>query len=144
MIQNKSGLATVVFCLNKFESVIRRLEEGLARYLKNRKDEQIRDGLIMRFEFTYELSHKTLKRYLKFSLANPSQVDEMTFQDQIRTANEQDLLLGDWSDWRRFRDLRTRTVHTYDEDQSELVVDKLPQFIEEVNFLIEQIRTRIS
>ena len=42
-----------------------RLAEGLARYERDTTDEQVRDGLIQRFEFTYEVSHKTLKRYLE-------------------------------------------------------------------------------
>lgn len=43
----------------------KRLNEGLIRYQDDITDEQIRDGLIQRFESTYELSHKTLKRYLE-------------------------------------------------------------------------------
>ena len=52
---------------------IHRLQEGLDRYLLNTADTQIRDGLIQRFEFTYELSHKTLKRYLESVSATPEQ-----------------------------------------------------------------------
>ena len=39
----------------------------------------------------------------------------MSFQDLIRTANEQSLLQGDWADWKQYRDMRRRTSHTYDE-----------------------------
>jgi len=99
-----------------FERALRRLEEGLARHREDTSDIQIRDGLIQRFEFTYELAHKALKRYLEYVSASPEQFDEMTFQDMIRTANEQGLLLGDWSDWRRFRETRARTSHAYAED----------------------------
>ena len=34
-----------------------RLQEGWLRYLQDISDTQIRDGLIQRFEFTYEISH---------------------------------------------------------------------------------------
>jgi Nucleotidyltransferase substrate binding protein like len=44
---------------------VQRLCEGLARHQRETTDEQIRDGLIQRFEFTYELCHKMLRRYLK-------------------------------------------------------------------------------
>jgi hypothetical protein len=37
-------------------NAVDRLREGLRRYELDRTDEQIRDGLIQRFEFTYELS----------------------------------------------------------------------------------------
>ncbi len=38
-----------------FNNAIARLDEGLARYLKDTKDIQIRDGLVQRFEFVYEI-----------------------------------------------------------------------------------------
>ena len=50
--------------LESLSNVIQRLEEGLGRYQADLDDLQIRDGLVQRFEFTYELTHKTLKRYL--------------------------------------------------------------------------------
>ena len=77
-----------------FERAIQRLEEGLARYRADTSDTQIRDGLIQRFEFTYELGHKVLKRYLEYASANPEQFDEMTFQNLIRTGNEQGPVAG--------------------------------------------------
>ena len=81
--------------ITPFERAIQRLEEGLARYRADTSDAQIRDGLVQRFEFTNELGHRVLKRYLEYASANPEQFDEMTFQDLIRTANEQGLLLGE-------------------------------------------------
>ena len=127
-----------------FEHAIQRLEEGLARYLLDTSDIQIRDGLIQRFEFTYELGHKVLKRYLEYASASPEQFDEMTFQDMIRTANEQGLLLGDWTDWRRFREMRARTCHAYDEDAAILVVDAIPRFIDEAIHLRDKLRERLA
>ena len=64
------------------ERSIQRLEEGLKRYRNDTSDLQIRDGLIQRFEFTYEISYKTLRRYLEYAAPNPALFDEMTFQDQ--------------------------------------------------------------
>ena len=43
-------------------NAVRRLREGLERHKREPTDEQLRDGLIQRFEFTYELTHKMLKR----------------------------------------------------------------------------------
>ena len=93
--------------LSFLQKAIARLDAGLTRYRQDIHDEQIRDGLIQRFEFTYEISHKTLKRFLEATSASPQEIDRMSFQDLIRTANEQDLLLGSWPDWRTYRDMRT-------------------------------------
>lgn len=130
--------------IGPFERAIQRLEEGLARYRADTGDTQIRDGLIQRFEFTYELGHKVLKRYLAYASASPEQFDEMTFQDMIRTANEQGLLLGNWPDWRRFREMRARTSHAYDEDVAILVVDAIPRFIDEAIYLRDRLRERLA
>ena len=54
----------VDFDLTPLKKAILRLEEGLIRYQEDISDIQIRDGLVQRFEFTYEISHKILKRYL--------------------------------------------------------------------------------
>ena len=130
--------------LAPFQRVIQRLEEGLARYQSNTSDTQIRDGLIQRFEFTYELGHKILKRYLEYASANPEQFDEMAFQDLIRTANEQNLLLGSWPDWRGFRDMRARTSHTYNEDAALEVATGIPRFLEEAIYLRGKLSERLA
>lgn len=126
--------------ITPLERAIQRLEEGLERYRKDTSDLQIRDGLIQRFEFTYELGYKTLKRYLEYTAPNPALLDQMTFQDQIRTANEQGLLLGAWPEWRDYRKMRGMTSHTYSEPIAVTVVAAIPGFLEEVAFLRDRLR----
>lgn len=123
---------------------VARLDEGLRRYLQDTSDDQIRDGLIQRFEFTYELSHKMLKRYLETASANPADFDAMDFQTLIRTGNEQGLLLGDWPAWRTWRNLRARTSHTYNENVALEVVGAIPGFLEEARHLLDRLTERIQ
>lgn len=125
-------------------NAINRLQEGLLRYEMDIRDTQIRDGLIQRFEFTYELSHKMLKRYLEHTSATPAQYDSMPFQDLIRSANEQSLLLSDWPKWKVFRDMRSKTSHTYDEKVACDVVAEIPAFIDEAQYLSAQLQQRLS
>lgn len=102
----------------------------------------VRDGLVQRFEFTYELSHKMLRRFLEAASANPTEFDEADFQYLIRTANEQGLLLGAWPQWRVFRDMRSITSHTHDEEVALKVVAGIPAFLEEAQFLLDQLQQR--
>lgn len=95
-------------------NAIEKLEKGFERYEQDVLDEQIRDGLIQRFEFTYELSHKKLKRYLEMASANTEEIDGLSFQGLIRTANEKGLLKSDWAVWREYREMRGKTSHAYD------------------------------
>jgi len=123
-------------------NAVQRLLEGLARYEQDTSDAQIRDGLIQRFEFTYEIAHKTLKRYLESSSANPAQFDVMPFSDLIRSANEQGLLLNDWSTWKVFREMRGKTSHTYDEHIALEVVKEIPLFLQEAQYLLARLTER--
>lgn len=130
--------------LTPLENAIERLREGIVRYEQDTGDTQVRDGLIQRFEFAYEISHRTLKRYLEATSASPEQYDVMPFQDLIRSANEQGLLLGDWPRWRAYRDMRARTSHTYDEAVALQVVAGIPAFLDEAATLCARLRDRLS
>lgn len=126
------------------ENATKRLAEGLVRYQQDISDEQIRDGLIQRFEFTYELSHKLLKRYLEATSANPSEFDTLSFSEFIRTANERGVLKGDWSDWRVYREMRNLTSHTYNEKVAIKVVKDIPKFLAEIEFLVKKLQQGIA
>jgi nucleotidyltransferase substrate binding protein (TIGR01987 family) len=125
-------------------NAVGRLREGLARYEREPADEQIRDGLIQHFEFTYELSHKMLRRYLKETAASPDEIEQMPFADLIRTGNAQNLLRGDWAAWRRFREMRARTSHTYDAKVASQVAVAIPAFLEEAEHLYAELQRRLA
>ena len=126
-------------CLSSLDNVVQRLDEGLVRYQSDTTDTQIRDGLIRRFVFTYDLSHKTLRRSLEAKAANPTEFDGADFQCLIRTANEQGLLLGAWPQWCVYRDMRSQTSHTHDEEVALKVLAGIPAFLEEARFLLAQL-----
>lgn len=128
--------------LHPFANAIARLQEGIERYQQDVTDTQIRDGLIQRFEFTYEISHKMLKRYLEMASATPEEYDSIAFQDLIRSGNEQKLLLSDWPQWKKYRDMRSKTSHTYDEGVAMEVVASIPAFLEEAIYLKDQLQAR--
>ena len=130
--------------LSPLTKAIQRLDEGMVRYLLDIHDIQIRDGLIQRFEFTYELSHKMLKRYMEASSPTPGEFDGADFNYLIRSANEQGLLLGDWAQWKQYRDMRAKTSHTYDEEVSLVVVAGIPAFQKEAHFLHDQLQARLA
>ena len=121
-------------------NAIARLQEGWQRYQQDISDIQIRDGLVQRFEFTYEISHKMLKRYLEHSAASPEQFDQMPFADLIRSANEQGLLKGDWPAWRGYRDMRSKVLESYNDDIALQVVGIIPAFLSEAEFLASKLK----
>jgi nucleotidyltransferase substrate binding protein (TIGR01987 family) len=104
-------------------NALARLKEGYARYESDVIDIQIRDGLIQRYEFTYEISHKMLKRHLEMTSANPEAFDALPFADMVCTGNEQSLLKSDWTTWKVFREMRALANNT-PEDQAALEIVK--------------------
>ena len=124
-------------------AAIQRLQSGYARCVLHPEDDQLRDGVIQRFEYTYELSHKFLKRYLMDVVASPDTLHTMAFQDVIRLGYAHGLLHESWSEWRMYREIRAKTSHTYDLAVAVAVMAAIPQFIEAVTFLQAQLAARI-
>ncbi len=124
-------------------NALARLKEGLAALALDPENTLLRDGVIQRFEFTYERAHKTLKRALETGSASPEQYDHMVFADLIRSSNEQGLLLGDWPVWKKYRDLRAKTSHTYKETAALEVLAGIGGFVRDVAFLCSQVQARL-
>ncbi len=101
---------------------------------------QFHAAAIQSFEFTYELSHKMLRRFLVLSLPDPGEALEMSFQDLIRTGNERGLVRSGWSSWRDYRAARGATSHAYDEEKADAVFALLPRFLEEAKELSERLK----
>jgi len=83
-----------------------------------------------------------LRRYLKETAASPEAVERMPFADLIRAGTAQGLLRGGWPDWRRFREMRARTSHTYDAEAAAAVVAAIPAFLEEAERLYTELHRR--
>ncbi|SRR5271157_818807 len=130
--------------IGALEKAVSSLEAALARHDQTPGDDMIRDACIQRFEFTYELSHKMLKRYLEATSANPDEIDNLSFQDLIRTGSERGLLLSDWSRWKDYRTARSTTSHTYDEDKAREVFAIVPEFLREARYLRDQLREELK
>lgn len=102
--------------------------------LKEAKSLLERDGAIQRFEYTYELVWKTLKRILILK-----GVDVNNPRDVFREAAKQKLI-ADPQVWFLFLSKRNLTVHTYDQDCANEIFACLPQFGSELRIVVDVIR----
>ena len=133
--------------LTSFEKAVNRLEQSLISLHSNaiKQDEAliltVQAGVIKAFEFTYELSLKTLKRYLEMTEASPD-VDGIKFSELIRICNEKGLLLSDIIAWRQYRNERNITSHAYNEEKAEEILKEIPQFLEEAKFALRKLKER--
>lgn len=72
------------------------------------------------------------------------QIAQMSFPTLIRTANQRGLLLNDWSVWIEYRDKRNTTSHTYDEMKAIAIVQKIPDFLKDAEFLLTRLEEKIA
>ena len=81
------------------------------------KDEYLRDSVIQRFEFTYELAWKLLKLLLASK--------DMVVYSPLETlrASLQQGWIDDGDAWTALHKMRNLTTHTYNISQAELVYD---------------------
>lgn len=94
--------------LNNFNNALSRLKEGIAKY--SEADDLLRDGVIQRFEFTFELAWKTLKAVFEdeglIGLNSPKTVLREAFAAE---------LIKDDELWLAMLNDRNSTAHIYNE-----------------------------
>ena len=86
------------------------LDRALARAFAATEDEELRDACIQRFEYSFELSWKMLKRQLREELANLAELDIWSYKQMIRVAGERQLIadVEAWFDYREKRNLTSQ------------------------------------
>jgi nucleotidyltransferase substrate binding protein (TIGR01987 family) len=120
------------------------LADILVEYNKDETKIIVRDSVIHRFEYNYELAFKMVKRYLEMTEANSETIKTMSFQDIIRLGNERGLLRSELKKWKEFREKRNITSHTYNEDTASDVLAIVADFLAEVQFLLDTLQKRLN
>jgi nucleotidyltransferase substrate binding protein (TIGR01987 family) len=129
--------------LSPFKSALSQLEEGLRLAEQPGAAEIVRDGVIQRFEYTYELSWKMLRRYLQLTEDDPQRIDQLSFGDLIRLGFERGLLRSSYDVWSGFRQARGTTSDTYDQRKACEVYGVIPAFYGEARILFDRLSQAI-
>lgn len=125
-----------------FERAISRLAQGLAQAEDAPDDDLRRDGVIQRFEYTYELSWNMLRRHLESVAPDPDGYDALSFRQLIRAGSERGLLRSGLEEWTSFRRARSITSHVYDREKALEVFSTIPAFLAEATFLLGSMREK--
>ncbi|MDP1699059.1 MAG: nucleotidyltransferase substrate binding protein [Xanthomonadaceae bacterium] len=129
--------------LTSFEKALASLDKALLRSTAAPTDEELRDACIQRFEFTFELSWKMLKRRLERDLPNAVEVDSMSYRSLIRSGAEQGLIEVDVVPrWFVYRDKRNLTSHAYDAAKAAVVYQSLGGFARDARLLLQSLQAR--
>ncbi len=108
--------------------------------LQQPKDEFIRDAVIQRFEYTYELCWKMLRRKLIEDLGE-SEVVMLSRRELFRLAADYGLI-SDSTHWITYHKARNETLHVYDEAKAEEVFQVAGQFLPDAKKLNDELRAR--
>jgi nucleotidyltransferase substrate binding protein (TIGR01987 family) len=132
-MNNPLDLTSLRNALAALEKSIGFLNSDLARNADLR--EQFRSAAVQAFEFTHELAFKMLKRQLRQMATHSSSVDQSAYMDIIR-AGAAAGLIADVARFRDYREKRNLTSHTYDQSKAEQIEAVLPDFRDDVRFLL--------
>lgn len=127
--------------LSSFEKAIQSLHRAITRSEKDKSDEELRDAVIQRFEYTYELAWKMMKRQLEAESATPATIDGLSFRDLLRDAAEKGLI-EEVEVWFEYRDARNRTSHTYDSLNASEVYEVALKFFPKAKALLDKLKER--
>ncbi|MGD9153575.1 MAG: nucleotidyltransferase substrate binding protein [Gammaproteobacteria bacterium] len=127
--------------LSSLAKAISSLERAIVRSRDNPRDEELRDAVIQRFEYTYELCWKMLKRQIELEAANPAEIDALSFRDLLREAAEKGMI-DNIEKWFVYREQRNITSHTYDENKAESVKQTAFSFIDDAKNLLNTLEKR--
>ena len=94
---------------SQFERALTRLHEALAQ----NEDGLVRDAIIQRFEFTFELGWKSMFYWLRSQKENVPEMIRPVIQAALRVQ-----LIDDANLWEKIKDYRDETSHTYDEKKA--------------------------
>ncbi|EAX48919.1 nucleotidyltransferase substrate binding protein, HI0074 family [Thermosinus carboxydivorans Nor1] len=121
----------------EYQKAVRRLQEALAEDLSNIL---VYDGVIQRFEFTYELAWKLIKAYLEYEGIADVKSPRAAFKEAFTAG-----LIDNGEIWLEMIDDRNLTAHTYNEENAKQIYAKVkekyfPQFATLANKIAEAVK----
>jgi len=102
--------------------------------------DMLEDSCIKRFEYTLEISRKTMKRVLKKIYGKS--------EEELKINNIYRFMQGykfieNWENWRDYTERRNNTAHEYSLEKSRKLMELVPQFILDVDFLIKSLEEKL-
>jgi nucleotidyltransferase substrate binding protein (TIGR01987 family) len=125
-----------------FASALEALRKAIALFEEHRGGElyvSMRNSMILEFEISFGLCRTMIERCLvDVDGDDPLEIEEMSYAEVIRTANERGLVRVDWEMWSQFRQARNLTAHAYSEPKAEEIALLVPKFYIEAKYLYDK------
>lgn len=121
--------------LSNFNRALLRLKEAVQEYKKSNSSDVVRDGLIQRFEFTYELAWKSTK----VCLEEMGIVDKNSPKAVIKEAFAQKIIINE-NNWLLMLKDRNITSHVYEEALAQEIAERIANcYIQEFELLLKEL-----
>jgi nucleotidyltransferase substrate binding protein (TIGR01987 family) len=123
------------YSFSNLKNAAKRLEEGV----KHADDQLDRDGVIQRFEFTFELLWKTLKLFLiNEGIITRSPKETLREVFRYGLIKNETIFLDMLED-------RNQTSHIYSEDSSTKIFERIEKkYLHSIKILVKEISQRIT
>ena len=122
--------------LSNFNQALQRLKEAVEEFKRPGASDVVRDGVIQRFEFTYELAWKTTKVHLEeigiVDINSPKAIIKEAYAQRL-ISNEENWLL-------MLKD-RNMTSHMYKEEMAVGIAERIcNSYIQELELLLQKLQ----
>lgn len=97
--------------------------------------EYICDSCVKRFEYTLETVWKLMKKYLKEQYSKTE--EELTINNIFRFMEGYGFT-NSWLNWKNYYEKRNNTAHEYSLEKSRILLEIIPDFIADVEFLLKK------
>ncbi len=122
--------------MSSLKNAVLQLQKGIELAEAEPLKEIVRDGVIQRFEYCYELAQKMIKRTLETQF--DEKVDTMAWNDVLRSAAERGLITH-IEQWFHYRTERNKTSHTYDASVAAIVYATAKKFLPDALELLSRL-----
>ncbi len=130
--------------ITNLKSALQTLQASMKTLEENKSCDfvdMLEDSCIKRFEYTLEITRKTMKRVLK-KLYGKSE-EELTVNNTFRLMQGYKLI-PQWENWKEYYEKRNNTAHEYNLEKSRALIEIIPRFITDTNTLIRNIEGKLK
>lgn len=93
------------------------------------------DSCVKRFEYTFETAWKVMKKYFKLQYSKKE--EELTMNNIFRFMEGYGFTES-WLRWKEYYAKINNTAHEYNVDKSRSLIEIIPEFLEDIKFLLNK------
>lgn len=125
--------------LNDFGRALLRLSEAIDESKDNPLSSTLKDGVIQRFEFCYEMCWKLMKYYLESEGVQEAKSPKSTFREAFKLG-----IIEDGEEWIDMLNDRNLTSHVYDEEIAVNIYSKiLSKYFNQMNHVYILLKSKV-